>query len=247
MQVIGAGFGRTGTMSLKTALEELGFDPCYHAIELFENPRHAELWGAAARGKPVDWDELLGDYQSTVDWPGCAFYKELMEAYPGAKVLLSVRDPERWYESTANTIYGMRRGGLMSPMGPLMRVLAPARGRAAQTMNKIIWDDTFSDNFEDRRYAIEVFNRHIEEVKEHVPADLLLVYEVKEGWEPLCEFLNVEVPEDKPFPHLNDTAAFGKMIRKRLMLTFAALTGGALLDGLVLLYLFASRRVSGRA
>jgi hypothetical protein len=233
-------------MSLKVALEELGFDPCHHAIELFENPAHAGLWEAAARGEPVSWDEFLGNYQATVDWPACSFYKELMEEYPDAKVLLSVRDPERWYESTANTIYGMRKGGLMSPLGPLMRVLAPARVRGARAMDKIVWEDTFSDNFEDRQYAIEVFNRHIEEVKEHVPADQLLVYDVKDGWGPLCEFLNVEVPKDEPFPHLNDTVAFGRMIRKRLVITFAALIGGTLLVGLALLYIL-SRRASGRS
>ena len=98
LKVIGAGFGRTGTMSLKVALEELGFDPCYHMSELFENSSHADLWNAAADGERVDWEALLGGYAATVDWPGCSFYEELMEAYPDAKVLLSVRDPERWYE-----------------------------------------------------------------------------------------------------------------------------------------------------
>src|SRR5918911_5138613 len=105
MKVIGAGFGRTGTMSLKAALEEIGYGPCYHMIDLFEKPEHVPLWQAATRGELVDWQELFAGYQATVDWPGAAFYKELMQAYPVAKVLLSVRDPEKWYASTRNTIY----------------------------------------------------------------------------------------------------------------------------------------------
>jgi hypothetical protein len=105
MKVIGAGFGRTGTMSLKVALEELGFGPCYHMIELFEHPEHVERWEAAVGGEPVDWEELFSGYQVTVDWPGAAFYKELSERYPEARVILTVRDPERWYESAWNTIF----------------------------------------------------------------------------------------------------------------------------------------------
>ena len=105
MKVIGAGFGRTGTMSLKAALEELGYGPCYHMSEVFEHPKHVEWWEAATRGEAVDWEELFAGYQTSVDRPGAAFYKELMEAYPEAKVLLSVRNPQKWYESTKNTIY----------------------------------------------------------------------------------------------------------------------------------------------
>src|ERR687893_2377401 len=109
LEVIGAGFGRTGTVSLKAALEELGFSPCYHMIELFKHPEHADPREAARRGERVDWDGVLGGYGATVDWPACSFYEELMEAYPDAKVLLSVREPGRWYESTRNTIYELSR------------------------------------------------------------------------------------------------------------------------------------------
>jgi Sulfotransferase domain len=109
VKVIGAGFGRTGTASLQSALQELGFGPCYHMYEVFEHPQHADFWEAAWRGETVDWDEVLGSYEATVDWPGCAFYRELMERYPDAKVLLSVRDPEQWYESTRNTVYKLTK------------------------------------------------------------------------------------------------------------------------------------------
>src|SRR5215212_7838314 len=109
LEVIGAGFGRTGTMSLKVALEQLGYGPCYHMVELFEHPDHVERWEAAVRGEePVDWEEVFAGYRATVDWPGAAFYKELSERYPEAKVILTVRDPDRWYESARNTIFTLQ-------------------------------------------------------------------------------------------------------------------------------------------
>ena len=205
MEIIGAGFGRTGTMSLKVALEQLGYGPCYHMVELFEHPEHVEQWETAVRGEPVDWEEMFAGYLATVDWPGAAFYKELMEAHPEARVLLSVRDPHRWYESTKNTIY--------ATVNPSPEMIA-AVGPAPRLNNELIWKRTFGENFEDRQHAIEVFERHNEEVKEHVPADQLLVYEVKEGWEPLCDFLGIETPKGKPFPHLNDTDSFQTMVRE---------------------------------
>lgn len=106
--MIGAGFGRTGTSSLKVALEKLGFGPCYHITELFDHPEHVRLREPAVRGEPVDWEEIFHGYQATVDWPGAAFYEELMEKYPDAKVILTVRAPERWYASILNTIYPAR-------------------------------------------------------------------------------------------------------------------------------------------
>lgn len=196
MKVIGAGFGRTGTMSLKVALEELGFGPCYHMIELFEHPEHVERWEAAVRSEPVDWEDLFRGYQATVDWPGAAFYKELSERYPEARVILTVRDPERWYESARNTIFTLRD---------------VASSRAPQVARDLASQKGFRD-VEDRQQTIEAFNRWNEEVKETIPPERLLIYEVREGWEPLCDFLGVEAPEDKPFPHLNDSESFRKMV-----------------------------------
>jgi hypothetical protein len=200
MKVIGAGFGRTGTMSLKVALEELGYGPCYHMTEVFDNLEHLPLWEAAVRGEPVGWEKIFASYQAAVDWPAAAFYKELMKEYPEAKVLLSVRDPEKWYESTKHTIYTMADVPDPSPM--------------LRMATKLVWEQTFSGNFENRQHAIEVFERHNEEVKKHVSSERLLVYEVKEGWKPLCEFLAVEIPKDKGFPHLNDTEAFRQMVQR---------------------------------
>jgi hypothetical protein len=234
IEVIGAGFGRTGTMSLKVALEELGVGPCYHMIELFGHPEHVELWEAASQGKAVNWDELFNDYRATTDWPACSFYEQLMEKYPDAKVILTVRDPDRWYESTYNTIYGMRRM-ISSPIFRLAAPLRPGLRRAAKMNDRLIWEDTFGGSLEDRERAIKVFERHNEEVKERVPPDKLLVYEVKEGWEPLCKFLGVEVPKNKLFPHLNDTDTFRKMIRRRLTFALAAPMVVLSLAGLILL------------
>ena len=241
---IGAGFGRTGTMSVKVALEELGFGPCYHMTEVFANPEHVELWEAAARGEPFDWGEVFRDYRATVDWPGAAFYEELMERYPDAKVILTVRDPERWYESARDTIYAIQKTAT-SPLFSLGALFVPRikrMRRAALMAADLAWEGMFDGRFEDRRHAIEVFERWNEEVKERVPHDKLLVYEVHEGWVPLCEFLGVGVPKDKPFPHLNDAESFQKMIRRRLALTVAVPTVALSLIALALLRIRGRRR-----
>ena len=203
LKVIGAGFGRTGTLSLKHALEELGFGPCYHMSELFDKPHVDEQWDAIVSGEPADWPAIFKGYQASVDWPACAFYKELMQVYPNAKVLLSVRDPEKWYESVASTIYRV------SHLNP-----DHARTPHGHMVRTLIWEGTFDNRFEDKDYAISIFLRHNEEVKQHVPAEKLLVYNVKEGWEPLCAFLGVAVPAGKPFPHDNDRANFLGDIRR---------------------------------
>jgi hypothetical protein len=209
VKVIGAGFGRTGTWSLKVALEELGFGPCYHMTEVFTHPEHADFWGSAWRGEPADWEGVLGGYEATVDWPACTFYEELMVRHPEAKVLLSVRDPEPWYESTRSTIYEMSMLLESSPIARLifglisLLVFGGFAGGRSSIVNDMIWQGTFDGRFEDKAYAIEVFERHNEEVKRRVPSERLLVYEVTEGWVPLCEFLGVPEPEET-FPHLND-------------------------------------------
>ncbi len=214
LKLIGAGFGRTGTASLKGALEDLGLNKCYHMQEVFRNPAHAPIWQAAAEGKPVDWDALLKGYRATVDWPGCTFYQELLEHYPDAKVLLNVRDPEAWYKSMIDTIYHVSRpAGFSKSLVPLF---IPRLRRFISMNRAIIWQKTFDrSRFEDKAYALKIFNDHILEVKRVVPAEKLLVYEVKEGWEPLCAFLKVPVP-DKPFPLLNDSAAFNRQAGPKL-------------------------------
>ena len=234
MKVIGAGFGRTGTASLQSALETLGFVPCYHMYEVFEHPQHADFWEAAWRGERVDWDSILGGYEASVDWPACTFYEQLMEKHPEAKVLLSVRDPERWYESTRNTIYELTKlsGRSLFSRGGLALLSLFMFGtftiRPLQIAEEIVLRGTFDGKFEDKHHAIEVFNRHNEEVRRRVPKERLLIYEVKEGWGPLCEFLGVEEP-DKPFPRLNDAAEVQRLILVVRILSVAVPTALALL------------------
>lgn len=240
MKVIGAGFGRTGTTSLQAALEELGFARCYHMSELFLHPGHARFWLRAVHGEAVDWRTFFQDYQATVDWPGCSFYKELMDLYPDAKVLLNVREPDRWYESAHHTIYALSR----SPAMWTIQRIVPHLGQMYRMIRTLIWEGTFGGRFADRQHAIEVFKRHNRAVQQHVPPERLLVYNVKEGWEPLCAFLDVPIPEGKPFPHLNDAATM-----RRLLLvgnaTVVGLAAGVLAFALWLSSRF-TKRVRGR-
>jgi hypothetical protein len=208
MRVIGAGFGRTGTMSLKAALEELGFGPCHHMLDLLEHHERAGLWQAALDGEGVDWDEVLAGYASTVDWPGATFYAQLAERYPDALVLLTVRDPDAWYESTRRTLYAVREAAFAGELEPA-EVSAPPE--LMRFIGALIWDGTFGGRFLDRGYAIGVFNAHNERVRQVIPRRRLLVHEIADGWEPLAAFLGVDVPETD-FPRLNDTAAFRAMV-----------------------------------
>jgi hypothetical protein len=242
VKVIGAGFGRTGTMSLKVALETLGFDPCYHMTEVFAHPEHTGFWISAWREEPADWDGVLGEYEAAVDWPACTFYEELMERHPDAKVILSVRDPERWYESVRNTIYEL---SVITPRHPIYRIgyklvsFFVFRGSGnVDLADEIIWQGTFDGRFEDKRHAIEVFERHSAEVQRRVPGDRLLIYDVKSGWGPLCEFLGVEEP-DEPFPRTNDMAEMRHNIRGVKALSFV--TPVALLVSLFVLFVLRAR------
>jgi hypothetical protein len=219
LKLIGAGFGRTGTASLKEALERLGLAPCYHMYDVMRHPEHVPIWDQAALGEKVDFETLLGAWSATVDWPGCTFWRELMAISPDARVLLNVRDPDRWYESCRNTIYPVTIRRSTDPPEKWQAAIwddATNANIARRLMiNHLIWERTFDGRFEDRAFAIEVFNRHVEEVKRAVPAGHLLVYEVSHGWAPLCEFLGVPVPDGIPFPRLNDTASFLERARQR--------------------------------
>jgi hypothetical protein len=208
MKIIGAGFGRTGTMSLKAALEQVGFGPCYHMSEVIHHPEHAEVWMAAGAGRPGALDGLLRDYPSAVDFPACNFYAELLERHPDAKVVLTVRDADKWYESCIKTIHAISQDVPVRWVGHLV----PRVGKGLRMANALVWKGTFGGRFRDKEHAIAVYHRHNEEVRRRVPADKLLVFDVAEGWEPLCRFLGVPVP-GVPFPRLNDMAEFQKRVR----------------------------------
>jgi hypothetical protein len=181
---------------MKVALEILGLGPCYHMEELFAHPEHAPLWLAAAAGQLMGWDELFSGYQSTMDEPGSVFYEQLMEAYPDARVILNVRDSESWYESRRSTIYHLTAAESGS-------AFAMSQDPLARVANTLVWEGLFEGAFRDKQRAIAIFERHNREVKERVQSDRLLVHDVKDGWEPLCRFLEVDVPANISFPRLN--------------------------------------------
>ena len=218
IKVIGAGLGRTGTASTKKALEILGFTKCYHMFEMIANPEHVVHWDNAHKKQPIDWDAWMNGYQATVDFPVCMYYKEMMEHYPDAKVLLTIRDPEKWFESASSTIFGASPGFFKLTLMRLSTLFSRKMRRMMPVL-RIAYESIEVDMFEggamDKETAIRIFNAHNEEVKRTVPADRLLVYSVKEGWEPLCKFLGVPVP-DVPFPRVNQRGDFKKDVIDRV-------------------------------
>jgi hypothetical protein len=200
LSVIGAGLPRTATWSQKLALEQLGFGPCYHMSEALEHPEHWPMWQAAAAGGPVDWDVLFEGWGSTTDTPGCNFYRELADHFPDAKVVLSVRDPERWFASTQNTVTSPVVAGFHTARGSIGMVDAMGWGT--------------DPRLRDRDWMLQRYHRHNAEVQATIPAERLLVYNVAEGWGPLCRFLGRPIP-DAPFPQVNSTDDFKSMIAAR--------------------------------
>ncbi len=208
LEVIGAGFGRTGTTSLQAALHQLGYAQCHHMRKVITNPKQVDYFLAAVNGENMDWDEVFEGFDASVDWPSCKHYKELADYYPEAKVILSVRDAEGWYKSTKDTIY------TISQSFPWwMTALIPRVRKTRDMVDSTVWNGVFDGRFEDKDHSIKVFEENIEEVKRTIPDHRLLVHSAKEGWGPLCEFLNKPVP-DSPYPRTNETAEMQKDIRK---------------------------------
>jgi Sulfotransferase domain len=211
MKVIGAGLPRTATTTQMFALEALGQGPCYHMRDLLADLETGlPLWEAVAEGTP-DWQQIFGDAKSTVDWPSARFYPQLMEHYPEAKVLLSVRSPEEWVNSMRPTVWGIFHGdSVIHHMSEARAALDPLWRRYTNLMASLTWgvDDGVlaGETYTDEGLGV-VMERWNEEVVRTVPADRLLVWNPAEGWEPLCEFLEVEAPSE-PLPRLNDTASF---------------------------------------
>lgn len=209
IEVIGAGFGRTGTLSLKIALEALGLDKCYHMMEVMRNESHAAEWRKAARGEAVNWKALYTGYRATVDWPSASFWRELRAVYPEAKVILTLRDSQQWYTSVMNTIWKFS-----SPAAGESRTQLDEAGMERSMMgDEIIWQGVFGGRMQDRDHVIECYEEHNQEVIDTVPADKLLVYRPGDGWEPLCGFLQKTVP-DTDYPKVNSTEDFSALWRK---------------------------------
>jgi hypothetical protein len=232
MRVIGVGFGRTGTASLKVALERLGAGPCYHMSDVIARPERARAWIAAATDQPPAWEEIFDGFASTVDWPGAAFWEELVEAYPEAKVILTVRDPQRWYDSAESTIFRAwrrARSPLARSLVRLSSVRNPAMPDFRAMTEAIISQRVFDGREGDRAYATGVFEQHISDVQKVVPSERLLIFEVTQGWQPLCDFLGAPVP-DEPFPRINDATEFNRRqvaARRRMLGSVAAVAGVA--------------------
>lgn len=196
LKVIGAGVGRTGTNSFKLAMEKLGYGKCHHMFEVLENPWHADVLLAAAKGEKVDWDTLFEGYQATCDWPACHFWRELSEYYPDAKVVLNVRDPEAWYASVMKTIIPRAQQMFSGEMTPI-----------AEMIKEIVFNQAWDNRTDDKDYMIARYNAHNQSVRDTIAADRLLEFDPADGWEPLCAFLGEPVP-DEPYPNTNSSKEF---------------------------------------
>jgi hypothetical protein len=199
LEVIGAGLGRTGTHSLGEALEILGFGPCYTILDVDRNSRHIELWSRALVGEKIEWKALYSDYRAAVDWPTVSFLPEILGEFAESKVVLTLRDSSSWYESAAATIFPGLEATAFHP--------DPVQRARSELKRRLILDEMFEGRYRDREHAISLYEHHIETVINLVPEDRLLQYEVAEGWNKLCEFLEVEVP-DRQFPHRNRRGEF---------------------------------------
>lgn len=230
LKIIGAGFGRTGTMSLYTALNQLGY-PCYHMVEVLHNKAnksHLDFWRKVANAKPgtqFDWDEVFSGYTAAVDNPACCVWRELLATWPDAKIILTLhpKGAEAWYESTMETIYfteSMWQFKVLAFFTPF--------GKKMQDMTrKLVWQRSHKGTMENREKAIEHYHQHIADVKASVPAEKLLVYSVDQGWKPLCQFLGVPEPTSK-FPNVNDRAEIKKTIRGMASAAYGILGVGLL-------------------
>lgn len=194
----------------------LGFSKCYHMKELLTHPDQLHLWLELENTGSTDWDTLYNGFQGSVDFPCYPFYKEHLKRYPDAKVILTTRDVDAWYKSVKATIWTAGPQNLGQKLMMLGRMLTNPRVKKVimciKFVKRMFWTKQFHGRFEDEAYAKEVFFKHIEEVKANVPADQLLVYDVRDGWAPLCEFLGVSAPSEA-LPHLNKRENFKTMLQ----------------------------------
>ncbi len=219
LKVIGTGVGRTGTLSLKYALEELGFGKCYHMMELINNyPEQVIYFEAAERGEKVDWEKMFGDeFQSAVDFPVAKYYEQLAAYYPDAKLIHTMREPESWYKSAFATILNVGGPPLPVLIKMMFRSLTNPLVRKQMRVFKYVGGmkkSMFGDDMANKQAVIGLYNKFNEEALAKLPKKNLLIYDVKTGWEPLCNFLGVPVP-NKPFPKVNSTEEFQAMVKNR--------------------------------
>ena len=215
IKIIGAGFPRTGTNTLRESLELLGFRKTYHMKQLLVHPENLHYWSTLKATGTTNWEALYDGYEATVDFPCYPWYKQHMKQYPDAKVILSTRPFEKWYTSFYSTIWQSQNPpeseriamGERIASSPRLQSVMQVMGLAKQTIN----EEHFQGKFLDKEFMEKIFNDHNEEVKNYVPANKLLIYDVCEGWEPLCNFLNVNVPTEA-LPHTNKKEDFAEMV-----------------------------------
>jgi hypothetical protein len=229
LKIIGAGYGRTGTMSTYVALKQLGF-PCYHMMEVLQNKAnatHLDFWRMVANtpaGTQHDWEQVFSRYTAAVDFPASCVWRELLAAYPNAKVLLTLhpKGAEAWYESTIDTIYFTESRWQFK----VLKLTTPFGRKFGDMTRKLLWQRTLKGTMNDRSRAIAQYRQHIEDVRASVPGDRLLIYSVDQGWAPLCKFLGVPIPAG-PFPNVNDRADIKKIIREMSKGAYGILAAGA--------------------
>lgn len=193
LNIIGSGFGRTGTMSTKLALEQLGFGPCHHMTEVMGNPKQPAFWKEYADGVELDWADVFADYTSQVDFPGAAVWHQLSVAFPDAKVIHTERPEEDWWASYSATIGKFFELRESLPLPPPIAAIF-------ETMDKLLIQGVMGGH--DKNRAISAYRRNNEKVRATIPADRLLIFTPTDGWSPLCAFLGVEVPQGD-FPRSN--------------------------------------------
>ncbi|MEV1026439.1 sulfotransferase family protein [Streptomyces sp. NPDC050264] len=207
LKLFNAGLGRTGTTSLKAALDRLGLGPSFHMFDLVSDEQRLRQWeGALCGGERPDWAALFDGCTAAVDGPCAVHYEQIAEAFPDAKVILTVRDAESWWRSTYDTLYQFVLRSAEHPPAPDSH-----QARLLRLTSTLVWDGLFGGRFPDKDHAVEVYRRHNEDVVRALGADRVLVYDVRQGWEPLCAFLGVEAPQEE-FPRANDSAAMRQRI-----------------------------------
>lgn len=217
LQVIGIGFGRTGTLSLKQALETLGFGPCYHMTELLKDPQRVSYWEQLHKQASMNLDMALAGYRAAVDFPVCQHWRYFWQRNQGAKFILTVRDPDDWYDSMQKTIY-RASSSLSLKLKFFVKICLNKQYRQLlrvfRLIDQSIWHDQFRGRFSDKEFAKQIFVEHIEQVKATIPPQNLLVYDIASGWEPLCRFLSIDVPNSTDFPNVNKRDDFPTLINQ---------------------------------
>ncbi|MFB7655120.1 MULTISPECIES: sulfotransferase family protein [unclassified Streptomyces] len=209
LKLINAGLGRTGTTSLKTALDRLGLGPCFHMFDIVGDIGRLQQWERiVCDGESPDWTAVFDGYASAADGPCALYYRQISQAFPDARTVLTVRDPDSWYRSTHDTLYQFALRSMANPPEP-----GSPQARLFRITNTMVWDGLFGGRFADKDHAVDVYHRHNEEVVRTLGADNVLVYDVRQGWEPLCDFLGVDTPREA-FPRTNDTASMRQRVAR---------------------------------